>query len=162
MKKGQKLHKTEKQQNTEESRSKFRKARNEVTRYIRKSKQNYNDKLTDKINSSNVSAKEWFKIAKQLTNKRSSSTFPALIENNQHMTNNDEKARVLYNFFCAQSTLDESNLALTPQLTVICQISSFLLKTSKTLLLQWTIIKHPDVTLFEKEGCSGCFIFWLV
>ena len=52
IKRGQKLHKMAKRQNTEDSWSKLRKVRNEVITYIRKE---HNKKLTDTINSSNVS-----------------------------------------------------------------------------------------------------------
>lgn len=109
IKQRQKLHKIAKRSNTEYAWSKFRKARNEATECLRKSKQEYNNKLIDKINSSNLSSKEWFKIAKQLTSKKSSSSIPPLIDNDQYIDDNDGKANVLNNYFCSQSTLDDSN-----------------------------------------------------
>ena len=66
------LHKTAKQSNSPELWSKFR---NDVTKLIRKSKAEYNNKLIEQLNSSVISGKQWFKIANKFRKQQSIHTF---------------------------------------------------------------------------------------
>ncbi len=106
------IHKQAKTQNTVNHWSKFRKLRNEVTSLIRKSKFEYKHKLIIKINENNVTAKTWFKLAKQITSKHSSSQIPPLIVNGIEASTDIDKTETLNDYFCQQSSIDDINQQL--------------------------------------------------
>ena len=107
-----KSHKLSKHSNTNDAWNKFKHSRNEVTAEIRKSKSQYNSNLEEKLNSSNVSSKEWFKTAKQITNIHKINHIPTLNDNTTGASTDEEKANLLNIFFCSQSTIDDSNSQL--------------------------------------------------
>ena len=63
VRKRKRCHRRAKQTNTEAAWSKFKHIRNETTKVIRQTKKAHLDKIIDKINTDNVSSKEWFKLA---------------------------------------------------------------------------------------------------
>ncbi len=70
-------------------------------------------------------AKTWFKIAKQLTDKNSSTPqIPILIENGTEATSDIEKTEMLNTYFCKQSSIDDSNHVLPPLILPQHNISS--------------------------------------
>lgn len=103
------MHKKAKSLNNETAWVTFRQFRNEVTKQIRKAKSEYQNKLIDKMKSSNTNTKTWFKLAKQINNKQKHSTIPTLLHNGSTANTEQEKAELLNNFFCSQSSLDDSN-----------------------------------------------------
>ncbi len=99
--------------------------RNEVTSLLRKCKLEYKDGLVEKINNDNISAKTWFKLAKQLTDKHSSSTqIPTLLDNRAEATTDIEKTEMLNAYFCRQSSIDDSGHGLPPLIMPQQTISS--------------------------------------
>ena len=111
-----KLHKQAKHTNTESDWDKFRQARNQVTKEIRIAKHNHHNKLIEQINASNTTAKQWFKLAKRLTNKNNETHLPTLIDNGIEATTNTDKAELLNAYFSKQSTLDDNNHPLPPNI----------------------------------------------
>lgn len=109
IRKRNKVHRQAKLHNDEPSWSNFRCIRNETTKLIRKSKAEHQEKIILQINSDNITAKKWFKLAKQLTTKRKSSTIPTLVHNGVEATTAEDKAELLNTFFCMQSTLNDNN-----------------------------------------------------
>ena len=87
---------------------KFKKAKNEVTKLIRKSKSAYHNKIIEGLNS-DTNIKTWFKLAKQLTGKHQSGTIPTLVTNGTYIDSDQDMAEVLNSFFCSQSALDDQN-----------------------------------------------------
>ena len=120
IRKRNKLYKKAKSQNTELSWVNFKKARNEVTKLIRKSKSEYHNKIIERLNS-DTNIKTWFKLAKQLTGKHQSGTIPTLATNGTYIDSDQDKAEVLNSFFCSQSALDDQNKEppLLPQPDVV-------------------------------------------
>ena len=109
-----KLHKQAKQYNTDTAWAKFRQARNNVTREIRRSKHEHQNKLIEQINSTNTSAKQWFKLAKRLTNNHNDTQIPTLLDNNIEANTNTDKAELLNSYFSKQSTVDDKDHPLPP------------------------------------------------
>ncbi len=119
------IHKKAKTNNNEITWAHFRKIRNEVTSLLRKCKLEYKDGLVEKINNDNISAKTWFKLAKQLTDKHSSSTqIPTLLDNRAEATTDIEKTEMLNAYFCRQSSIDDSGHGLPPLIMPQQTISS--------------------------------------
>ncbi|XP_053402799.1 uncharacterized protein LOC128558047 [Mercenaria mercenaria] len=99
IRKRKKLHKTAKRLNTEQAWTMFKTIRNEVTKLIRISKQNYQNKLIEQVNSNTITAKLWFKTAKKLTNKTTAQTIPTLQDQNTQASTDQEKTELLNHFF---------------------------------------------------------------
>ena len=116
MRKRAKIHKKAKLSNTEFHWSKFRKIRNDATALIRKSKTLYQNKLIEKINSNNISSKEWYKCSKKLTSKQTSNSIPTLNYNNAIASTDQEKVEMLNDYFSSQSKLDDTD-SILPTLT---------------------------------------------
>jgi len=66
----------------------------------------------EKLNSSNVSSKVWFKTAKKITNRHKTNHIPTLNDKNTEASADEEKANLLKRFFCSQSTIDDSHSQL--------------------------------------------------
>ena len=90
------------------------KKRNDVTREIRKAKTQYKNKLIDRINDKNISVKTWFKLSKQLMNKKGSSNIPTLVDESTEASTDLDKTNLLNKYFCKQSTIDDSGHNLPP------------------------------------------------
>ena len=109
MRKRNKLHKKAKIVNNEQSWKRFREIRNEVTKQLREAKTNYENNLIVKLNSNTTNVKTWFKLAKQLSNKKQSQTIPTLSHNGKESSIDKEKAQILNDYFCSQSSLQNDN-----------------------------------------------------
>ncbi len=114
LRKRKKAHKKAKLANTESAWSEFRKLRNEVTKLIRKCKSEYEAKIIEKVNDPNTTAKDWFKLAKQLKSKNKSTTIPTLIDDGNEAISDEDKTELLNKFFSKQSTIDDSLNRLPP------------------------------------------------
>ncbi len=114
LRKRKKAHKKAKLANTESAWSEFRKLRNEVTKLIRKCKSEYEAKIIEKVNDPNTTAKDWFKLVKQLKSKNNSTTIPTLIDDGNEAISDEDKTELLNKFFSKQSTIDDSLNRLPP------------------------------------------------
>ncbi len=66
--------------------------------------------MIDTINQNNITAKTWFKMTKSLlTNANCSSQIPTLIQNDITADLDIDKANILNDHFCRQSTVDDTN-----------------------------------------------------
>ncbi|MEW8547607.1 MAG: reverse transcriptase family protein, partial [Candidatus Thiodiazotropha sp.] len=115
IRKRKRLHRKAKKTNDQLIWQKFRKIRNTVTNEIRKSKQNYFNKLTDELNAEKINTKSFWKISKQLLKlDLSSSSVPPLHVDGKILETDLEKATALNNYFASQSTVDDTNRTLPP------------------------------------------------
>ena len=55
----------------------------------------YNSNPVEKLNSSNVPSKEWFKTAKKITNRHKTNHIPTLNDKNSEASADEEKANLL-------------------------------------------------------------------
>ena len=79
----------------------FRQFRNQVTKTIQKSKFEHTQKLITQINTSNLTSKSWFKLAKELTQQhKKSNIIPSLIHNNVEASSDIAKCELLNEYFC--------------------------------------------------------------
>ncbi len=92
----------------------FDKIRNNVTALLRKCKSDYENKIVEKVNDNNTPVKTWFKLAKQLKGKQTSTSIPTLIDDDTEASTDDDKVEFLNSFFSKQSTIDDSLHALPP------------------------------------------------
>ena len=90
----------------------FRNARNKVTSEIRNAKVNYFKKLATNLHQGNLSARQWWKVAKQFLKNSNDSEIPLLIHNNIQYSSPAEKASLLNSYFCEQSNIDDSHASL--------------------------------------------------
>lgn len=76
----------------------------------------YNNKITEKIINSNPGDKMFWRLTRRILNKPPPNTIPPLYSNGEVVSSPAEKAEVLNNFFCSQSSIDESmlNIPLLP------------------------------------------------
>ena len=103
------------QENSEQVWQKFKRTRNIVTNELRKSKQEYLDKLTDQLNVEKVNPKTFRKISKQLLKLdiSSSSIPPFNTCINGHILESDQKkATALNEYFSSQATVNDTNKSL--------------------------------------------------
>lgn len=87
--------------------------RNTVTKEIRKSKQEYFDKLETLINNENSSSKLFWKTSKQILKlEKSSNNVPTLALNNEYAETDLQKANMLNKYFVSQSVVSDENKTL--------------------------------------------------
>ncbi len=66
--------------------------------------------MVNKINQDNVTPKSWFKLTKSLiTNANCSNQIPTLIQNDTMAAEDVDKANLMNEHFCKQSTVNDSN-----------------------------------------------------
>jgi hypothetical protein len=86
----------------------FRHIRNECTSKVRNAKFTYFDKLSEKLHDDSTSTKNWWKIAKQISNlKNKKEIIPPIKVNDELIYDNKIKCVLFNNFFVAQTELDE-------------------------------------------------------
>ena len=108
MRKRNRLYKKYKQNKTAERYESFKKARNDVTTQLRKSKKDYFKSLADKLKTSNVSSSDYWRTLKSFIKPSTSTSIPPIFDNGSYVSDSDEKANLLNNFFVSQTTLDDS------------------------------------------------------
>ena len=89
---------------------KFRHIRNKTIQLIRKSKETYYNNLANKLKSRNLSQKDWWKTLKAFISSDSKPSVPPLVNNDHLLTDSEQKANLLNDFFVSQSSLDDSNI----------------------------------------------------
>ena len=111
--KRKRLYQKVKRTNSEKVWQKFKRTRNIVTNELRKSKQEYLDKLTDQLNVEKVNPKTFWKISKQLFKLDiSSSSIPPLNINGQILESDQEEATALNEYFSSRATVNDTNKSL--------------------------------------------------
>ena len=86
----------------------FRHIRNECTSKVRNAKFTYFDKLSEKLHDDSTSTKNWWKIAKQISNlEDKKEIIPPIKVNDELIYDNKIKCVLFNNFFVAQTELDE-------------------------------------------------------
>ena len=91
----------------------YKQLRNTVTKEIRKSKQEYFDKLETLINTENTKSKLFWKTSKQILKlDKSSHNVPHLALNNEYAETDLQKANMLNKYFVSQSVVSDENKTL--------------------------------------------------
>ena len=91
------MHQLAKNKNTPENWKLLREAINHVTLLIRKAKLNYFNKLATNLHQGNLTAKQWWKVAKQFLRQNSDTNISLLIENDKQFCDPKDKANLLNN-----------------------------------------------------------------
>ena len=93
----------------------FKVIRNNVIDLIRKSKQNYFDRLENVFSNENLSSKLFWKTSKQLLGlEKTNKNIPTLSLNNEYAETDYQKANMLNEYFSSQSDIDDQNKSLPP------------------------------------------------
>ncbi|MCG8033361.1 MAG: endonuclease/exonuclease/phosphatase family protein, partial [Candidatus Thiodiazotropha taylori] len=93
--------------------NKYKLLRNKVNKEIRKSKQQYFDKLDRQLSCEKCDPKIFWRTSKQLLSLgRTRSNIPTLILNNEHAEIDSQKARMLNQYFSSQTTVNDTNKSL--------------------------------------------------
>ena len=93
----------------------FKVIRNNVIDLIRKSKQNYFDRLENVFSNENLSSKLFWKTSKQLLGlEKTNKNIPTLSLNNEYAETDYQKANMLNEYFSSQSDIDDQNKFLPP------------------------------------------------
>ena len=92
---------------------KLKTLRNRVVNEIRKSKQEYFDKLEHLLNNEQSNSKLFWKTSKQILNlNKHSAALPTINMNNEYAETSIQKANMLNNYFATQAAIDDSNKSL--------------------------------------------------
>ena len=89
---------------------------NKIVSLMRKSRNDYFEKLDSLLSTETTDMKLFWKTAKQLLNLGKSSIIPTLNSNDERVENVIEKATLLNTYFASQSTLVDDNRSM-PQLS---------------------------------------------
>ena len=102
-----------KKSKTVQNYSKFKKLRNDITSFLRKSKQDYTESLASKLESSNLSSKDYWNTLKSFIKPvQSSSEIPPLHQNGSYVSDSTDKANLLNEYFVQQTSLDERSATI--------------------------------------------------
>ena len=100
--------------------NKFKTLPNKIIGLIRKSKQDYFDKLENTLNNENLNSKLFWKTSKQLLKLgKTQQNIPTLVLNNETAETGLQKANMLNNHFSSQSVVDDKNKCLPHPKTVL-------------------------------------------
>ena len=92
--------------------------RNTFTNLIRRSKQEYFDKVENTLYNENPNSKLFWKISKQLLRLgKTSQSIPTLCLNNESAETDSQKANILNKYFSSQSVVDDNNKTLPHSFT---------------------------------------------
>ena len=107
------LHKRAKKLNTFDAWAAFRIKRNETVKAIRKAKSDYLNNVCSSLNNPSCDSKTWYKLAKQIFYKsKNSDCIPTLIYETHSASTDYEKAELLNNYFCKQSSVNDRHAQL--------------------------------------------------
>ena len=174
-------HRKAKRTNEPNHWAKFRSLRNKSVATIRTSKENYFNKLSEKLVDNNTDSKNWWKVAKLITNIDGPiQEIPPLISTGEIYENDSEKSELFNKYFIAQSavnddnitppdtvnqgnhTLEDIHITETDVSDVLCLLNTS--KASGPDLLNPTLLKEassqlalPLASLFNKSLTSGVF-----
>ena len=113
MRQRNRLYKRYKKQKTSALFDEFKQLRNKVTSNLRKAKQEYIRSLANKLKTSNLSLQDYWRTLKSFIKPSQTSTIPPLFHENAYISDTNEKANLINNFFAEQSVLDD-HLATLP------------------------------------------------
>ena len=113
MRQRNRLYKRYKKKKTSALFDKFKQLRNKVTSNLRKAKQEYIRSLAYKLKTSNLSLQDYWRTLKSFIKPSQTSTIPPLFHENAYISDTNEKANLINNFFAEQSVLDDQ-LATLP------------------------------------------------
>ena len=104
-------HRKAKRTNNPDHWAKFRSLRNKSIATIRTCKEHYFNNLTEKLVDEHTDPKNWWKVAKLITNiDGSKKEIPPLISNNTLYESDQDKTELFNNYFIAQSTINDDNI----------------------------------------------------
>ena len=135
--------------------------RNGIVSEIRKSKNDYFEKLDRILSAGKAISKLFRKTTKQVLNlNKTSSDIPTLIMNNEYAEDNAHKAKLLNDFFISQTEVDDTNKTL-PNIERTEHSLDFILITAqdvKDVLLNLNVYKACGPNLLSprllKEGAE--------
>ena len=105
-------HRKAKRTNNPDHWAKFRSLRNKSIATIRTCKEHYFNNLTEKLVDENTDPKNWWKVAKLITNiDGPKKEIPPLISNNTLYESDQDKTELFNNYFVAQSTINDDNIS---------------------------------------------------
>ncbi|XP_071170997.1 uncharacterized protein [Mytilus edulis] len=108
IRKKNRIHRKAKKFNKQSDWNKFKKIRNKVTGLIRKSKEDYNNNLINKIMNGSPSCTNWWKTVKQFSGiKPSDKGIPPIERKGTLIFDDIEKANEFNSYFASQSKLDD-------------------------------------------------------
>ena len=123
--------------------TKYKTLRNTVISELRKSKQEYFEKLDRELSSDDCNSKTFWKTSKQIfNNDKTSTSVPPLKFNNTYAENDYDKAEMLNMYFASQSVIDDSNKTLPIPEPVQHTLESITITTQDVL----DVFLHLDVS----------------
>ena len=105
MRQRNRLYKRYKKQKTSALFDEFKQLRNKVTSNLRKAKQEYIRSLANKLKTSNLSLQDYWRTQKSFIQPSQTSTIPPLFHENAYISDTNEKANLINNFFAEQSVM---------------------------------------------------------
>ena len=108
-----KLHKLAKTYNNENDWARFRAQRNLVNNLVKDAKISHFKKLATSLQQGNLNSKQWWTVTKQFLKQNKDSDISCIIQNDNYYTTPHDEATTINNFFCSQSTVDDSHASLT-------------------------------------------------
>ena len=109
-----KLHKLAKIYNNENDWARFRAQRNLVNNLVKDAKISHFKKLATSLQQGSLNSKQWWTVTKQFLKQNKDSDISCIIQNDNYYTTAHDKATIINNFFCSQSTVDDSHTSLPP------------------------------------------------
>ena len=160
--------------------TKYKTLHNTVISELRKSKQEYFEKLDRELSSDDCNSKTFWKTSKQVFNYgKTSTSVPLLKCNNIYAENDYDKAEMLNMYFASQSVIDDSNKALPLPEPVQHTLESITITTQDVLdvflnldvskacgldLINTRLLKegshiltHPYAVIFNRSLSQGYF-----
>ncbi|MEW8542945.1 MAG: endonuclease/exonuclease/phosphatase family protein, partial [Candidatus Thiodiazotropha sp.] len=110
IRKRKRLYKRAKGTNDPDLWRKFKKLRNETFDLIRKTKQLHIKNLADKLKSETQCTKNWWSTLKKFINPSTTSTIPPLQVNDNVLTEDEDKANLLNDYFRDQTIINDDNI----------------------------------------------------
>ncbi|MCG8046285.1 MAG: reverse transcriptase family protein [Candidatus Thiodiazotropha endolucinida] len=138
IRKRKRVYKKATQRNTLYLWDKFKKLRNKVVKSIRESKQQYIDRLSNKLKSESLSSKDWWSTLKSFITPSQNSSVPTLEKDGTIYSDETEKANILNNFFRDQTLLNDQNSRVP---IIACYVNSLLSTLNITPLEVESVLK---------------------
>ncbi|MCW4285900.1 MAG: reverse transcriptase domain-containing protein [Candidatus Thiodiazotropha taylori] len=138
IRKRKRVYKKATQRNTLYLWDKFKKLRNKVVKSIRESKQQYIDRLSNKLKSESLSSKDWWSTLKSFITPSQNSSVPTLEKDGTIYSDETEKANILNNFFRDQTLLNDQNSRVP---IIACYVNSLLSSLNITPLEVESVLK---------------------
>ncbi len=93
----------------------YKRLRNDTLSLIRSARKSYDDKLSDSLGDRTLQSKDWWKTLKCfIAPDKPKADIPPLYNNGQYLSDGNDKANVLNDFFHQQTLLDDTNTNLPP------------------------------------------------